>query len=84
MTRMLKPFLGLAALATLARAAPAPLFGINLGSGDESSDSVGELHCELLDEGDRKRLVRETRQERATGENERRGLEADGTVNGLV
>ncbi len=34
MTRILKPLLGLAALAAIARAAP--LFGINLGSGDES------------------------------------------------
>ena len=43
MTRMLKLFLGLAALATLARAAPAPLFGINLGSGDESSDKPASV-----------------------------------------
>ena len=33
---MFKPFLGLAALAALARAAPAPLFGIHIGSGEES------------------------------------------------
>ncbi|EIW63608.1 alpha/beta-hydrolase [Trametes versicolor FP-101664 SS1] len=34
MTRLVLPFI--AVLVTLARAAPAPLFGINLGSGDES------------------------------------------------
>ncbi|KAI0705109.1 alpha/beta-hydrolase [Cerioporus squamosus] len=43
MTRMLKSFLGLAALAALARAAPAPLFGINLGSGDESGDKPASV-----------------------------------------
>ena len=32
-------FLGLAALAALARAAPAPLFGINFSSGDETDST---------------------------------------------
>ncbi|EJF65550.1 alpha/beta-hydrolase [Dichomitus squalens LYAD-421 SS1] len=36
MARILRSFLGLAALAALARAAPTPLFGINIGSGDET------------------------------------------------
>ncbi|KAH9859057.1 alpha/beta-hydrolase [Lenzites betulinus] len=36
MTRIILPFLAVLA-ASLARAAPAPLFGINLGSGDESN-----------------------------------------------
>ena len=36
MARILRSFLGLAALAALTRAAPTPLFGINIGSGDET------------------------------------------------
>lgn len=36
---MLKSFLGLVALAAFARAAPTPLFGIHLGSGDEADST---------------------------------------------
>ncbi|KAH9942498.1 alpha/beta-hydrolase [Epithele typhae] len=40
MPRLFQSFLSLAALAALARAAPAPLFGINFSSGDESDDAT--------------------------------------------
>ena len=39
----LKPLLGFAALVALAHAAPAPLFGIHLGSGDESSETPSDV-----------------------------------------
>ena len=40
MTRMFKSFLGATALVTAAHAFPAPLFGINLGEGDSSSQAT--------------------------------------------
>lgn len=51
MTRLVLPFI--AVLVTLARAAPAPLFGINLGSGDESNVkptavSQGDITADIL------------------------------------
>ncbi|KAI0746036.1 alpha/beta-hydrolase [Earliella scabrosa] len=43
MTRMLRPFLGFTVLAALAHAAPAPLFGIHLGHGDESETTPAAI-----------------------------------------
>ncbi|OSD07114.1 alpha/beta-hydrolase [Trametes coccinea BRFM310] len=46
MTRMILPFL--AFLATFARAAPTPLFGINLGSGEEDTDKPKAVSQDVI------------------------------------